>query len=134
MSGVLKGVKVVELAIWVAGRTLMTSAPQSARTPAADGEAPGGDRMRSVCGASPAEVLEDPQAEAVGAFIETEDLEGVTVRSVNSPTDFHGHEFTSAEPPPRLGENTDEALRNLDFGQDEIGAMHGSASSDPHNR
>lgn len=80
---------------------------------------------------SPAEVLEDPQAEAVGAFIETEDLEGATVRSVNSPINFHGHEFTSAEPPPRLGQHTDEVLRNLGFSQNEIEAMHGSAIPDP---
>ena len=76
---------------------------------------------------SPAEVLEDPQAHAVGAFIETRDLQGNAVRSVNSPISFHGHEFTESAPPPDLGEHTDEVLAELGFSGPEIEAMRGSS-------
>lgn len=80
---------------------------------------------------SPAEVLEDPQAEAVGAFIETRDLEGNVVRSVNSPINFHGHEFVESAPPPDLGQHTEEVLRDLGFSEDEIESMRGSGIPAP---
>jgi crotonobetainyl-CoA:carnitine CoA-transferase CaiB-like acyl-CoA transferase len=82
---------------------------------------------------SPAEVLEDPQAEAIGAFIETRDLQGNPVRSVNSPINFHGHEFTRAEAPPDLGQHTDEVLAEIGFSSAEIDAMRGSAIPAPRD-
>jgi len=77
---------------------------------------------------SPGEVLEDPQAEAVGAFIATRDMSGNEVRSVNSPINFHGHEFRESDPPPELGEHTEDVLRELGFSDEELAAMQESGA------
>ena len=76
---------------------------------------------------SPAEVLEDPQAAAVGAFVNTLDLQGNPVRSVNSPINFHGHERTEVGPPPELGQHTGEVLAEIGYTPAQIEAMLGSS-------
>ncbi len=75
---------------------------------------------------SPADVLDDPQAHAVGAFVETRDLQGNPVRSVDAPISFHGHERTMAGAPPGLGEHTEEVLTELGYDRAQIEAFRRS--------
>ena len=62
---------------------------------------------------SMAEVVEDPQLHAVGAFIEIENPAGDPVPSVNSPITFRGSPLQVGRPIPRLGEHTAEVLAEL---------------------
>jgi crotonobetainyl-CoA:carnitine CoA-transferase CaiB-like acyl-CoA transferase len=60
-----------------------------------------------------AEVLEDPQIQASGAFVEIDAGDGSTRRSVNSPITFRGDELRTTRPAPRIGEHTAEVLAEL---------------------
>lgn len=61
---------------------------------------------------TPAEVLEDPQAVATGAFVDVPGGEGAPAhRAVATPVRFSGAEVGPAGPVPGLGEHTDEVLR-----------------------
>lgn len=60
------------------------------------------------------DVIEDPQAQANGAFVEMTPHPGEDpYRAVNGPVDFPGYTFRPG-PVPRLGEHTDEVLAELD--------------------
>ena len=60
----------------------------------------------------PADVLEDPQLAATDGFLALHDEASGTVRrSVNGPVSFSDVPVTPAAPAPRLGEHTDEVLR-----------------------
>ena len=72
---------------------------------------------------SPAEVFEDPQAAANGAFIQTKDMQGNDVRSVNSPISFHGHTFTEVDGPPEVGADTEAVLAELGYTENEVATM-----------
>jgi crotonobetainyl-CoA:carnitine CoA-transferase CaiB-like acyl-CoA transferase len=64
---------------------------------------------------APADVVEDPQALAVGAFVDVPAGEGAPAhRAVASPVDFGGRRAAPAGPVPGLGEHTDEVLGELD--------------------
>ncbi|MFN6120736.1 MAG: CaiB/BaiF CoA transferase family protein [Actinomycetes bacterium] len=60
------------------------------------------------------DVIEDPQAQANGAFVEMTPQPGEEpYRAVNGPVDFPGRTFRPG-PVPRLGEHTDEVLAELE--------------------
>ena len=56
---------------------------------------------------TPAEVLTDPQARAVGAWVRIDDI-GEPVETVDSPVLFDGAHRDVVPRPPHLGEHTDE--------------------------
>ena len=61
----------------------------------------------------PADVLEDPQLAATDGFLALHNEDGTTARSVNGPVSFSDVPVGPAAPAPRLGEHTDEVLREL---------------------
>jgi crotonobetainyl-CoA:carnitine CoA-transferase CaiB-like acyl-CoA transferase len=62
-----------------------------------------------------ADVIEDPQAIAAGAFVDMQPRPGEQpFRAVNGPVDFDGYRFTPGVVPD-LGEHTDEVLGGLDL-------------------
>ncbi len=67
-----------------------------------------------------AEVVEDPQAQALGTFVETEDnsftgdLPNGPIRTVATPARFNGEVFQPRRPVPALGEHTAEVLAELE--------------------
>lgn len=67
---------------------------------------------------SMAEVVADPQAEALGLIVDTDTSDGITtpdgrhVRTVAAPVRFDGQAFSPRRPVPSLGEHTDEVRAN----------------------
>jgi crotonobetainyl-CoA:carnitine CoA-transferase CaiB-like acyl-CoA transferase len=60
------------------------------------------------------DVIEDPQAQANGAFVDMTPREGeAPYRAVNGPVDFGGRDFRPG-PVPALGEHTVDVLRELE--------------------
>lgn len=60
------------------------------------------------------DVIDDPQAQASGAFVEMTPHEGeAPYRAVNGPVDFAGYRVAPG-PVPRLGEHTDEVLTEVE--------------------
>ena len=70
-----------------------------------------------------AEVIDDPQAEAVGAFAATELPDGRPLRIVKSPVEFTTTPSVVAGPAPELGQHTEEVLLELGYTWDDIGAL-----------
>ena len=66
---------------------------------------------------TPAEVVADPQARAMGAWIRIDgaEVEGRPVESVDSPVRFGGVSRDVVPPPPRSGEHTAEVLAELGY-------------------
>ncbi|WP_293383734.1 CoA transferase [Phenylobacterium sp. SCN 70-31] len=73
----------------------------------------------------PADVANDPQIEAAGCFIEIEDGQGGSYRSVAAPARFPGADQTHRPRAPRLGEHTREVLAELGYGEAEIDGIVG---------
>ena len=64
-----------------------------------------------------AEIAADPQAEAIGAFVEQPGMgDGPPLRTVATPVDFWGVDGKPRSGAPTLGQHTDEVLRELDGG------------------
>jgi crotonobetainyl-CoA:carnitine CoA-transferase CaiB-like acyl-CoA transferase len=78
---------------------------------------------------TPADVAVDPQAAAAGAFVEVEDGQGGTFRSVASPARFPGADAERRPASPKLGEHTREVLTELGYGEAEIEAMLASGAA-----
>jgi crotonobetainyl-CoA:carnitine CoA-transferase CaiB-like acyl-CoA transferase len=79
---------------------------------------------------SPAQVAEDAQAHAAGAFVEVPSPEGDTFRSPAGPVRFHPHANEGPEsldrprgPAPGQGEHTDEILLEAGFSAAEIASL-----------
>lgn len=69
---------------------------------------------------TPAEVMEDPQAEAIGAWVQVEGGDGRSVRSVEAPIRFGGQERERAARPPHCGEHTGAVMRELGYGEEDV--------------
>ena len=72
---------------------------------------------------TPADVAADPQVAAAGAFVEVEDGQGGTFRSIAAPARFPGADAERRPPSPKLGEHTREVLADLGYAEGEIAAM-----------
>ncbi len=65
---------------------------------------------------TPAEVLTDPQAIAIGAFVDVPEGQGAPAhRAVATPITFHGRGVPPVGAVPGLGEHTDEVLHAAGF-------------------
>jgi crotonobetainyl-CoA:carnitine CoA-transferase CaiB-like acyl-CoA transferase len=62
----------------------------------------------------PADVLEDPQMAATDGYLVLDNDDGTTTRSVNGPVTFSDMALRPAAPAPRLGQHTDEVLKELE--------------------
>jgi crotonobetainyl-CoA:carnitine CoA-transferase CaiB-like acyl-CoA transferase len=62
---------------------------------------------------TPAEVVEDPQALAAGAIVDVAGMDGNSYRAVATPVRFGDADVGPSGPVPRLGEHTEEVLREL---------------------
>jgi crotonobetainyl-CoA:carnitine CoA-transferase CaiB-like acyl-CoA transferase len=69
---------------------------------------------------TPAEVVDDPQARATGAWTR---IEGVGIDSVDSPVRWDGVVREEVAGPPRAGEHTREVLAALGYSAAEIDAL-----------
>ncbi|MFN4177488.1 CaiB/BaiF CoA transferase family protein [Phenylobacterium sp.] len=78
---------------------------------------------------TPADVAADPQAAAAGAFVEVEDGQGGTFRSVASPARFPGADAERRPASPKLGEHTREVLADLGYAEAEIEAMFAAGAA-----
>ncbi len=72
---------------------------------------------------TPKQVVEDPQAEAAGAFVEMPDHSGGTFRSPASPVRFHGADDGPKGPSPLVGQHTDEVLAEVGYTPEEIAKL-----------
>ena len=64
-----------------------------------------------------AEIVADPQAEAIGAFVEQPGMgDGPPLRTVATPVDFWGVDGKPRSGAPTLGQHTEEVLGELDGG------------------
>jgi crotonobetainyl-CoA:carnitine CoA-transferase CaiB-like acyl-CoA transferase len=70
-----------------------------------------------------AEVVQDKQAIASGAFVDMPLASGERARSPAAPVRFHGASDAPRTPAPSVGQHTDEILQTLGLGKEEIAAL-----------
>jgi formyl-CoA transferase len=70
-----------------------------------------------------AEVIEDPQAIAAGAFVDVPQQDGGTARAVATPVDFSDTRWAPAGPSPELGQHTEEVLLEMGYDWEAIGGL-----------
>jgi crotonobetainyl-CoA:carnitine CoA-transferase CaiB-like acyl-CoA transferase len=75
-----------------------------------------------------AEVIEDPVAQAAGAFIEIAGPEGSPLRQVATPVDFYGTPVEPTHWAPELGQDTETILLDQGYDWDQIIAMKESGA------
>ena len=66
------------------------------------------------------EVVDDPHANAIGLFPELEHPELGTYRTVNAPMRFKSADVRPRGPAPRVGEHTEQILREAGLSQPEM--------------
>jgi crotonobetainyl-CoA:carnitine CoA-transferase CaiB-like acyl-CoA transferase len=69
------------------------------------------------------EIVEDPQAEACGAFCEVPQPDGSSIRMVSTPVDFSATQWSPGGPVPEIGQHTEEVLLELGYDWEKIGAL-----------
>jgi len=70
-----------------------------------------------------AEVLDDPQVRASGAFVDVPQGDGTTAPGVASPVDFGDTCWAPQGPAPQCGQHTEELLLELGFDWEAIGSL-----------
>ena len=78
---------------------------------------------------SPAQVADDPQAAAAGAFVQVADGDGGVYRSPAAPAVFPGVAAPVRPAAPRLGEHTRQVLSEVGYSAEEIETMIGSGAA-----
>jgi crotonobetainyl-CoA:carnitine CoA-transferase CaiB-like acyl-CoA transferase len=69
------------------------------------------------------EVLNDPQAEAIGAFVQIDHPQIPNCRLVRSPVEFGQAEVGPRTPAPELGQHTEEVAQEMGFGWEDIAVL-----------
>jgi crotonobetainyl-CoA:carnitine CoA-transferase CaiB-like acyl-CoA transferase len=69
------------------------------------------------------EVIQDPQAQASGAFVDVPLPEGGSARNVASPIDFSDTAWAPRASAPELGQQTEDILLELGYDWDAIGSL-----------
>jgi len=72
---------------------------------------------------TPAEVVEDPFAQAAGCFVEVEDADGHRYPAPAAPARFPGADDGPKRPAPKLGQHTREVLAEAGFAAEQIEGM-----------
>ncbi|MDJ0788558.1 MAG: CoA transferase [Myxococcota bacterium] len=72
---------------------------------------------------TPADVVEDPQARAAGAFVDVPQPDGTTKQAVGSPIRFGDAEVAPRAGVPAVGEHTDDVLREAGFDAERIAKL-----------
>src|SRR5271170_5172551 len=99
-------------------------------TKSADEWAPNFDRHNLIWAPvrTDAEVLDDPQAEAIGAFANVDHPNIPGCRVVNSPIEFGGIDQRAHRAAPELGQHTEEVALELGMTWEEIARLKSSGS------
>lgn len=69
------------------------------------------------------ELADDPHIKSIGMFEEMEHPTEGRYMSIRPPTTFTGHEFQVRHHAPRLGQDTEQVLREVGLAQDRIAAL-----------
>jgi len=77
---------------------------------------------------TPAQLVDDPQAQAAGCFVETPDGHGGFIPAPAVPVRFPGADDGPKGPAPGLGQHTDVVLAEAGYGDDEIAAMRAAGA------
>jgi crotonobetainyl-CoA:carnitine CoA-transferase CaiB-like acyl-CoA transferase len=76
---------------------------------------------------TPAQLVEDRQAEAAGCFVETPDGKGGFFQAPAMPVRFPGVDDGPKGPMPTIGQHTDEVLSEAGFSADEIATIRSAS-------